>query len=554
MTGRIQKIFDRIAEKAEKYSKSANKKKLIYISIAVAIVVILAVIFLSEENIITGNGSKEYKTSDQLYFYMDSVKSLNPVISTDEDIYHISKLIYESLFVQDDTMTPQPLLAEKYEFDRQNRSVTLKLRSGVTWQDGKDFTADDVKFTIEAFQAAGSSSLYDRQISAIEGSSVKSDDEIVIYFKDKNNMALDLLTFPILPKHKFSSADSVKSIKDDFKPVGTGPYRYEKYDDTSYLKLEPYDDYYGEKAKNDITFSIIRGEKNLNKLVESSNLSLLFSKDPERETKITKKGIKTVNFPANEVEYIGFNMKGAGTSKKRVRKAIAYAVDSKSIISECYYNSGMLNDNIYYPDYLGVNSEKDAYSYNENKAAVLLRKAGYKDRDGDGYLESAKGVKLTVNILVDSDNASRVSAAEYIKDSLDNLRIDTYIIKGDWNSYESKLKAGNYDIFLGGLKFADDVDMSVLLSGDGKDNFTGYSSAAMDRLLLKMRSGLSSEELRTTYKKIKKLSSDDLPYYCMLYRTYGAIRSPSLRGEVDPVFNDYYYGCEKWSCRYEVSQ
>jgi len=531
-----------------------KRKWLKYGIIAFVALALLASLFVFKNDFLPGDDEKEYRISSEMLFSMGRIKTLNPAASEDEDTYYITKLIYEGLFELDNTMTPELLLAESYEFNKGKGSVDIKLKSGVKWHDGKDFTADDVRFTITALKAAGTKCLYAEQVSNISGTSVKDDDEIVIYFNDENNVSLDQLTFPVLPEHRYSDIYYSKTPEDDFRPVGTGPYEYKKFSEAAYLELGAYQDYHGQKAQNSIKFIVLSNRDNANRLVESSNISVLFSKEAGRAAKISKKNMDTVDFPANEVEYIGYNMESPGTSKKSVRKAIAYAIDTKTIIEECYYNSGLQNDNLYFPGYLGIKSEKDAYTYSTGKAAALLKRAGYKDRDNDGYLESTDGTRLTINIAVDSGNASRISAAEYIKDFLDNLRIDTYIIEGDWNAYLARLNSKNYDIFIGGLKYTESMDMRVILSGEGQSNYTGYKNGKMDDMLDEMRSGITIEEMRSLYGEIKELSKEELPYYCLLYKTYGAIKAPALQGEVTPLFFDLYYGCENWKCRYELTE
>jgi peptide/nickel transport system substrate-binding protein len=75
----------------------------------------------------------------------------------------------------------------------------------------------------------------------------------------------------------------------------------------------------------------------------------------------------------------------------------------------------------------------------------------------------------------------------------------------------------------------------------------------LEELLNQMRSGLSPEEMKETYVEIREVLQNDLPYFCLLYKTTGAIQSPALVGEVMPTFDDYYRGCENWYCRYEVT-
>ena len=71
-------------------------------------------------------------------------------------------------------------------------------------------------------------------------------------------------------------------------------------------------------------------------------------------------------------------------------------------------------------------------------------------------------------------------------------------------------------------------------------------------MLYKMHSGVSTQDLKRLYTEMKPLLTDELPYYCILYKTYGGIRAKTLEGEVTPVWNNYYYGCGTWKSKFEL--
>ena len=68
----------------------------------------------------------------------------------------------------------------------------------------------------------------------------------------------------------------------------------------------------------------------------------------------------------------------------------------------------------------------------------------------------------------------------------------------------------------------------------------------------KLKSGLPREEEAETYGKIKKLIGDELPYYCILYKTYGAMLSENIKGVNSVYFNNFYKDAPNWYCEYEI--
>ena len=213
-----------------------------------------------------------------------------------------------------------------------------------------------------------------------------------------------------------------------------------------------------------------------------------------------------------------------------MRKAIAYSIDTQEILEAGYFKNGILNDNIYYPNYLGTPSVENQYSYDLKKARSLLMEAGYTDRNGDGLAENANNEVITVNILVNSDNQSRVAVAQIIKEGLDQLPIQTHITSVDWDSYQSDLASGKFDLYLGGYEIRENYDMRFLLHSNYA-NPAGYSNPALDVLLDKMSSGITADEKKQTFTQIREILDGEIPYFCLLYRTYGAIASPSFEGQ-----------------------
>lgn len=89
----------------------------------------------------------------------EKVRTLNPVVSKDEDTYYLSRLLYEGLFSLDESLAAEPLLVESYFYSDDGMTLTMKLKDGIVWQDGTKLSANDVKLSIEAYQTAAASGL-----------------------------------------------------------------------------------------------------------------------------------------------------------------------------------------------------------------------------------------------------------------------------------------------------------------------------------------------------------------------------------------------------------
>lgn len=498
-----------------------------------------------------------YTESDTVNFQMEKVRSLNPVISKDEDTFQISKLVYESLFTFDKNLSVINELANDYSYD-DDTTLTINIKNNSYFSDGVNVTGSDVKFSIESYldAAASNSTIYKDYVSNIKSVAVDRGDRytVRISFKNPNNVTLDSLTFPILPEHLFKKGSAAKSTSGSFIPVGSGPYKVASYNDISELKLVANENYNGTKVNNNLVFTVLPEREDVIPLIEVNNVSIGFLDAISRDTLIADKKINRKNFISDEAEVLGFNFGKEAMTNKKLRQAIAYAVDNQEINESAYYKNGVLSDTIYFPGYLGTKNTGDHYKFNLETATKLLKSAGYEDRDTNGYVEDANDKELSIDILVNGQDQSRTIAAEAIKASLDKLKIANKIIYAkDTADYTSKLYGKNYDMFIGGLKINEMYDLRPLLHSNYA-NLIGYSNEKVDTQLDRLKSGISAEDQVKTVESLKKLLEDDLPYYCIIYKTYGALTANCLQGnEAEYSFNNLYRGCEKWSCKYAIT-
>ena len=128
--------------------------------IAIAAIVIIALTGLGgcgqTTNFLGGPAEEEKNTvrSDEVYIPIEKIRTLNPVITKDEDAYYVDRLIYEGMFGFDNNLDLTNILAESYAYAADGTSVTVNLKHGIYWQDGEELSADDVKFTMDVITSA----------------------------------------------------------------------------------------------------------------------------------------------------------------------------------------------------------------------------------------------------------------------------------------------------------------------------------------------------------------------------------------------------------------
>lgn len=505
----------------------------------------------------TEDGIK-YQISETVNLPMEKIRTLNPVTSMDQDVYHMSKLVYQSLFTLDETLTPTPQLVNMYSYDNSNVSMDITLNRDAYFSGGRNLKAADVKYSIEQYKAAAASgsTVYGGYVAHIKSVKLDKEDDykLTIFFDSKVNMGEEQLIFPVVTESTYGKYDAYKVKSGKFIPEGSGPYMVEKYNDIAGLTMVANPNYRGEKPKNTLNFVILPSRDDLVSLLDVGKINFGISTEISRDADIADKDIVDRSFPLNQVEVIGFNFNKPYMKAKRVRKAVAYALDCADINDSVYYKKGILSDTILYPGYMGLENKGDIYPMNLDKAEKLLLDYGFKHKDGDGPMVDKEDEPLVLRILVDGTAKERMVIFEELQESLTYLKVGCQLIQAQGTEeFKQMVYAGDYDMFIGGLTINETYDLRPLLA-TGYGNPLGYSNPNLDKLMDRIKSGISQEKKREALEEIRNILADEIPYYTILYKSGGGLVASSLMDYQDTTLFDYYFrGVEKWRCRYAVS-
>ncbi len=180
---------------------------------------------LSAGCVTSGDDSTSLKNT--LVYVGEGSDTLNPVLN---DHAELADLIFSGLMKYDASAKPVVDLAESYTYDADTKTYTFTLKKGVTWHDGKPFTAADVVYTYELL------ALDKNFISSVKSNyqdieSVSSPDAYTVVFvmKDHNAAMLSYFTRGIVPKHLLEGKDVATSSFNQ-KPVGTGRYKFVEWE------------------------------------------------------------------------------------------------------------------------------------------------------------------------------------------------------------------------------------------------------------------------------------------------------------------------------------
>ena len=519
----------------------------------------------------------------KLVLPITTVKTLNPLLSENISYYHFSKLIFESLFELDNDLNVKNLLAEDYSIEDSGKTVKIKLRENVLWHDGEAFTANDVKFTIDTIKYAGNDNAYKNMIldSAnnladlrhILNVKVTDDYNLEIFFDRSFSNALEVLTFPIIPKHLFTNGKGDNSAYakalslDNYSPIGTGPYKFENYEKLKNIKLVANDKWWnGKPYIETIVGNILEDEDLVLTAFETGQVDLATTKGVDWEKFAQNERVKIYEFVSQNYEFLAMNFSDelfSGEKGLAIRKSIAYGVDRQSIIQKVYLGHGTQIDVPIHPNSWLISENANVYGYNKAKAKEILEGAGWIDRDNDGIREDENGKKLTLKLTTNSYNSLRLKTANMIVDDLKSIGIDVTkdynedipdkltdeMIENQWQEFNNKISKGNFDIALLGWKLSSIPDLSFAFHSSQISygtNFIRYSNEKMDELLIECFRSEGREGKKEAYKNLEEAIVEDLPYVSLFFRNGSLLVDKKVHGDIDPQVTNLYHNIEKW--------
>lgn len=512
---------------------------------------------------------------------LTNFSTLNPLLTDNSSYYHFSKLIFEGLFDFDENLKPRPKLAESYKISQDGKTVSIKIKEGIQWHDGQALTSEDIEFTIDAIKKSTLDSTYGRvfreslglednlNLSTFINSEIIDSRNIEIIFDREFANVLGVLTFPIIAKHAFPHIEAALSIE-DYKPLGTGPFKFEDYEKFKSVNLKGNWEYWdGPIYIENIMGRVLDDNGLILTSFETGQIDFAFSMGVDWDKYRQNKRIKVYEYISSDYEFLGFNFAGDKFTEEEgiaLRKAINYGIDRQNIIENQYLGHGTQIDVPIHPKSYLLDDISEIYGFNLNFAREELLKAGFIDNDEDGILESSQGIPLNLRLLTNTSNLSRLRTGEIIIEDLRKLGIEVSLVENisnmkllsqedkdiQWDLVEDNLAKGNFDIALLGWKTSVIPNISYMFhSSNIKDtNFIKYENELMDRLLENsLNSGLGNKQ--ENYKALQEHILDQLPYVSLFYKNQALLVDSGIKGDLSPNFYNLYNGLDKCFVLYE---
>lgn len=329
--------------------------------------------------------------------------SLDPAQIRSRDISNIAQHVYATLYEVDRDGALAPYLAESYKISPSGTEVSFKLREGLTCDNGDKLTAEDVVYTVK--RAADPANKFTGNtvgfvLDALNYKDVRADDALNVTFitTQYSPIAIGLIAEIFIhckaPYEKMTLAQASQTM------VGSGPYRFVRWDKNDKVVLERVEGYKLRPApfKTIVWRDIPEASTRAAELL-AGNVDIITNLSPDQIDRVNaSKTAKSAIIPGTRRIYVGFNQKpkftatpgGAAVQKPDVRRALQYAVDVPAICeqllhSPCVRATGLVNP----PN---DNKSLTPYPYDPAMAEKLLDAAGYpRGKDGVRFTLTLQG-------------------------------------------------------------------------------------------------------------------------------------------------------------------
>jgi len=454
----------------------------------------------------TSNSSTSGSSDTLVYAQGAEPRGLDPALVDDGESAKVMSNIYEGLLKYDkDSTKVEPSLAKSWDVSPDGLTYTFHLQQGVKFHDGTDFDADAVKFNIDrqlppqvTKDMAYASFVYDsvKNVEVVDKYTVK------VNLKSPStpflsNLAMIMAAPMVSPKALKEHNNNVNEA-----PVGTGPYKFVKWDKDQDIVLVRNDEYWGQKAlTKNVIFKFIKDNSARVVALNNGEADMIDGIDATVVKQITDAGNKIFQAPGMNINYMAYNTSKKPFDDKKIRVALSQAINVPELVKSLYQGYSEPATSILPTFMEGYDKSISQVAYDPDAAAKTLKDAGLTSVHMITYTNPRPYNPATGQVL-----------AEAIQGYLSKVGVKATIDAYDWTTYKQKIKAGDYDIaFYGWIGDNGDPDnfMNLLAVDDRSMNIAMYNNPEFKNLIAKGLATPAGAERNAIYTQLEKIAAAD---------------------------------------------
>jgi oligopeptide transport system substrate-binding protein len=500
----------------------------------------------------TDEGTDEDADADQpqtggtMAFYINEPAFIDPVNLQESEGTQVGQSVFDSLVAFDpETNEVIPAAAESWESNEDATVWTFNLVPGATFHNGDPVTAADFKFAWERICNPVNESEISYHLAAVEGYDAMQAEEAT---ELSGVVAVDDTTLEVTLQYPFADFEYVVghpalapvpsgAVDEGFSemPIGNGSFMMsEPWAHDQYIKVERFDDYYGDAPYIDgVDFQIFADQDTAFLEFEAGNLDFTDLPVGQIESAIDTYGESEDGYsvsPGNQVllgeevaiYYLLMNNNDEVLSDPAVRRAFSLAINRQAICDVVFEGTRVPATGIVPPGIVGYEDDAWAYSkYDTDMAAQLLEEAGYPEGEGIP----------TINLEYNTGSGHE-DILQLVQQVLEAVGIDSELVGTEWAQYLDKLLEGTYQAgrlgWIADYPIMDNFLYPLFTTGS-QDNFAFYSDPAVDELLQAARQTTDQDERVAMYQEVEATVGEAAPVAPIMFYRHTRVASERVR-------------------------
>jgi ABC-type transport system substrate-binding protein len=478
-----------------------------------------------------------------------SPRTLDPAFSTDIYAVTLIQQIFDGLVQFDQNLNVVPALATNWKVSSDGLVYTFNIREDASFHNGRQVTAEDFVYSftriLDPKEESSALSFFQRVKGAAAYRNGENNEVLGLRAIDAHTLEITIdepfapfLSVLAMISSKVVPREEIERLGKKFgsHPVGTGPFRLESFEeDRIILGANP--DYFGGRPYLDrVVYTIYAGaqrQKILQEfLADRLEEAAVFGADREEMARTTV--YQFVRKPSLSLQFYGMNCTSAPLKDKRVRQALAWAINKEEIIREVFKDQFIPAETILPPGMTGYTPENAAYGYDRERAKELLAKAGY----------GPSQKKLSLTLL--SASKSNVAQKELAMVAADLAAVGVELqikYETDWPTFEAALNSGRFQLYRyfwsADIPDPDDF-LNAICGSDSPYNFMHYNNPKVDRLLSQALVETDIIKRVRLYREAEGMILNDAPMIPFMYWVFESVFQPYVKGlEISALGSPY---------------
>jgi peptide/nickel transport system substrate-binding protein len=451
-----------------------------------------------------------------------SPTNLDPRVGLDAQSERIDGLLFDDLLTRDEHLNVEPQLADSWEIP-DPLTYIFHLHHGVKFHDGRPLTARDVKWTFDSLLQGKIRSTKSSAYRFVDHIDAPDDFTVGFHLKQPFATLLWNLSDGAMGIVPYGSGDEIAT-----HPVGSGPFRFVSAEQDKEVVIERNDDYWGAKPHlKRVRFAVVpdtttralelrKGSADVVINALTGDLVIALEHEPDLEV---------LRGPGTVLSYLAFNLRDPILRDRRVRQAIAYAIDRAPFIHYLQRDFARPAYSILPPESWAYNGGVPHYDHDPERARQLLDQAGY---------VPVNGVRFHLVMKTSTEESTRLLAA-VLQQQLRDVGIALDIRTFEFATFFSDVTRGAYQLhslrWVGGNEDPDIFEYvfhSARITPRGA-NRTFYSNPRADALIDQARSELDQTKRKALYAELQQILAEDLPYIDLWYQDNVLVHTKRVR-------------------------